>query len=98
MIKLREERDAYSRRLANRARIFTEEAEKVNLEICPYSAGFFITVPAENSAAVAAKLNEENLFLVPLKRGLRIAICAIPSARIEGMATAIKKAIDEVNG
>ncbi len=94
MAQLEEERAGYSRRLANRARIFLEEAESVGLETCPYESGFFLTVPAANPPAVAAKLTEENLFLVPLKKGLRVAICAIPSANIEGMATKIKKAMD----
>jgi len=91
------ERAEYSERLAKRAKIFLDEAAGVNLETCPYDSGFFITVPVANSADVAAKLNEDNLFLVPLKRGLRIAICAIPSSRIKGMATLIKKAIENVN-
>ena len=95
--KLFAERAEYSQRLANRAKIFLDEAAEVGLETCPYDSGFFITVPVANSAEIAAKLNEDNLFLVPLKKGLRIAICAIPSSRITGMATLIKKAVDAVN-
>ena len=95
--KLLAERAEYSQRLANRAKIFLDEALEVNLETCPYDSGFFITVPVANSAEIAAKLNEDNLFLVPLKKGLRIAICAIPSSRIIGMATLIKKAVEAVN-
>ena len=96
MAQLDAERKGYSDRLANRARIFLEEAAAVGLETCPYESGFFLTVPAANPAAVAEKLTEENLFLVPLKKGLRVAICAIPSANIEGMAGKIKKAMDSL--
>lgn len=95
--KLFAERSEYRDRLAARAKIFLDEAEEVDLETCPYHSGFFITVPVANAAEVATKLTEDNLFLVPLKRGLRIAICAIPSSRIKGMATLIKKAVVAVN-
>lgn len=95
--KLFAERAGYRDRLAKRAKIFLDEAKEQELETCPYHSGFFITVPVANSAQIAEKLNEDNLYLVPLKRGLRIAICAIPSSRIKGMATLIKKAQDTLN-
>lgn len=95
--KLFAERAEYRDRLAKRAKIFLDEAKEQGLETCPYDSGFFITVPVSHSAEIAAKLNEDNLFLVPLSKGLRIAICAIPSSRIKGMATLIKKAVDTVN-
>ena len=98
MTELRAERDAYSQRLADRAKIFIGEAAEVGLEICPYESGFFLTVPCANPAEVAKVLNEDNLYLVPLKRGLRVAICAIASDAITGMAAKVKAAVDKVNG
>lgn len=50
----------------------------------------------DEAKEVAAKLREEDIFLVPLGKGLRVAICAIPEEKIVGMAQKIKKAMDFV--
>ena len=52
----------------------------------------------EEAQAVAAVLREEDIFLVPLGKGLRVAICAIPEEKIIGMATKIKEAMDRALG
>ncbi|NLW23700.1 MAG: aminotransferase class I/II-fold pyridoxal phosphate-dependent enzyme [Clostridia bacterium] len=98
MARVNQEREEYRLSLEQRAKTFLEEANTVGLEVCPYHAGFFITVPTVKAKEIALKLQEENLFIVPLKRGLRIAICAIPAEKIKGMATKIKKAKDELGG
>lgn len=91
---LEAEREEYRQRLAKRADIFLKEADEIGLEYCPYSSGFFITIPVSDTKLVADKLTEDNLFLVPMKMGLRIAVCAVPSEKIKGMASLIKKAIE----
>ena len=95
----RAEQAAFIQSLANRAKIFTKEAAEVDLRILPYQAGFFIMVPAqdhEQAKAVAAVLREEDIFIVPLGKGLRVAICAIPEEKITGMAAKIKKAFQKI--
>lgn len=96
--ELEKERTEYRESLEERAETFISEAEEIDLEICPYHSGFFITVPTDDSEAVAKKLQEDNLFVVPLKMGVRIAICAIPKEQISDMAGKIKKALDFVEG
>jgi len=101
MAAFKGEQEAFAASLAKRAVIFTEEAKKVGLRILPYQAGFFIMVPTKNNEeaqAVAAVLREEDIFLVPLGKGLRVAICAIPEEKIIGMATKIKEAMDRALG
>ena len=92
------EREEYRISLENRAKTFLEEANSVGLEICPYRSGFFITVPTTRAEEVALKLQDNNIFVVPIGRGLRIAICAIPEEKIVGMATKIKEAKNMLGG
>lgn len=91
--KVDEERAFYSKLLFERATLFLKEAAEVDLQLTPYQRGFFITVPTANSRAVAEKLMQEQIYVVPLKKGVRVAICGIPSYKIPGVATKIKKAL-----
>ncbi|MDK2823026.1 MAG: aromatic-amino-acid transaminase [Clostridia bacterium] len=98
MDQVKKEREEFRLSLEDRAKTFLDEAKKVGLEVCPYHSGFFITVPTTKSDEIAFKLQDDNIFIVPLARGLRIAICAIPSEKIAGMATKIKEAKDLLGG
>ena len=91
-----EERNSYYELIKERAEIFTAEAQEVGLSILPYKAGFFISVPSPDAKAVCDELHKENIFLVPLKKGVRIAVCAVPKAKIKGMAGKILAAMKAV--
>ncbi|MDF2502425.1 MAG: tyrB [Anaerosporomusa subterranea] len=90
---VQKERNRYLEIIEERARLFITEAELVNLGTLPYLAGFFMTIPTAKPDEICDLLNEENIFLVPLDKGVRIAVCAIPSKKIPGLATTIKKAM-----
>ena len=75
-----------------------KEAEECGLKALPYKAGFFISVPAKDSAAVCEKMHEDLIFAVPLKKGIRIAVCSIPKAKMYGMAAKVLKALKAVEG
>jgi len=79
-----------------RAEIFVGEAESCGLKFVPYKGGFFIAVPAENPKAVCEKLHDDLIFAVPLKLGVRVAACSMPSEKIHGVAEKIKSAIDSL--
>jgi len=81
------ERKSYFDLMVKRADIFLKEAAEVGLATLPYRGGFFITVPAANPKEAAAKLEKENIFVVPLAKGLRFAICAMPIHKMPGVAT-----------
>lgn len=85
------ERNAARLMLAKRAEVFLKEAKEVGLHHLPYQAGFFITVPAKDSAGLAAKLAERNIFVIPLARAIRFALSAVPMRQIPGLATAAKE-------
>jgi len=88
------ERKELSDLILKRADIFVKEAKEVGLDILPYHGGFFISVPAKDPKAAAEKLMGENIYIVPLKKGLRFAVCALPTHKIPGLAAKTKKALE----
>lgn len=96
--KVEEERYEFLTLLQNRGQAFVDAAKDVGLSICPFSAGYFITVPCENAEAVGNALQRENVFTVPIGKGIRIAISAISAESCSKLPGLMKKAIDEING
>jgi aromatic-amino-acid transaminase len=92
--KIEEERVFYSELLLKRANLFLKEALEVGLQTMPYHRGFFITVPVAEPQVLAEKLMQEQIYSVPLKKGIRLAICAVPLHKIPGVATKIKEALE----
>lgn len=95
----RKEQDEFAASLQHRADIFMGEAAEAGLPTCPYKSGFFIYVPTpthEQAVEIFDKLAAQNIYVVPLGNGLRIAICAIDDDKIVGMAAKFKAAYDEV--
>ena len=96
--KVEAERTMFKDLMFERAQAFVAEAEAVGLDIFPYRAGFFITIPCENAAKVSEELTKDYLFLLPMAKGLRFAACAVSVEKCRQSARLIKKAIDRVNG
>lgn len=88
--------------LLRRAQLFMREAKEIDLPVCPFDAGFFVSVPTVKAEEAAAKLREQDLFVVPLgdgaNAGLRVALCAIPEEKITGIPQKIKAALAAVEG
>lgn len=95
MEELNEERLKYYKLIQNRASIFMKEAEAVGLKVVPYVSGFFISIPVENSRKVSDFLEKKHVFLVPIEKGLRLAVCSVPTEKMKGIATKVKEAIEE---
>lgn len=90
------ERKSHRDMLIRRGEAFMEEAEKVGLETVPFRSGFFMTVPCKNPEAVAAKLEAEGIFTVPLAKGIRVSGASISEKVCRRLPAAIKKAIETV--
>ena len=60
-----EERLQYKEMLEKRAAIFVKKLGKSASIFCLISQGFFITLPAKDSAGLAEKLAEDNIFVIP---------------------------------
>ena len=91
-----EEKKIYKNMLSKRASAFVEESKKCGLEILPYIDGFFISIPCENPKAVSEELTKNNVFVVPLKKGLRFAVCAVSEEKCAVAPSIIKNALESV--
>ncbi len=89
---LEAQRQVYLELIRERARIFITEADACGLSYVPYVAGFFITLPMSNAQAVCDVLEKEHIFLVPLKKGIRVAVCSVSKKKLIGLARKIKDA------
>ncbi|MGL5754113.1 MAG: pyridoxal phosphate-dependent aminotransferase [Paraclostridium sp.] len=95
--KYEEERNNYKSLLKERAKSFVQEAKDINLEILPYRDGFFISIPCENPIDVCEKAIESKLYMIPLKMGVRFAVCAVSKEKCKRAPRIIKEAIDFVS-
>ncbi len=86
---LEKERAGFYKMMAERAELFAAEAKEANLAMLPYIAGFFLSIPAKNPAAVCARLQAANIFAVPL--------ALLPAGKIKGVPTKIAKAMAEAD-
>lgn len=90
------ERAKYFKLIKERADIFMKEASACGLKYLPYLSGFFITIPMEGAQKVCDFMEKENIFLVPLSNGIRLAVCSVSKSKITGLAAKIKAAIEKV--
>ena len=72
-----EERQGYREMLLRRGKAFEEAAAACGLEMVPFDAGFFASIPCDNPDETAARLESEGIFLVPLAKGLRVSIASV---------------------
>jgi aromatic-amino-acid transaminase len=63
--------------------------------ITPYKNGFFVSILSDNPAEDVEKLKKENIFLVPLGKGIRVAFCSIEEDRMETLANTINRVIGD---
>ena len=96
LAKVNEERATYRDMLLARGRAFSEAAAEAGLETVPFDAGFFVSVPCDDPDAVSRKLEEEDIFLVPLKKGIRVSVASIPEAKCRILPAKIKSAMEEL--
>ncbi len=93
--KLDAERLQYFNLIRERADIFMKETAEAGVKILPYLSGFFITIPVTNSQQICNILEKEHIFLVPLKKGIRLAVCSISKTKMKGIAAKLAAAIKE---
>jgi aromatic-amino-acid transaminase len=80
--------------LKQRAELFLREAKAVGLEHCPYEGGFFVTLPVKNNEAVLeALIAKEKIYLLPFSGSVRLALCSLPLAGLEGLAGRLARVI-----
>lgn len=90
------ERAGYYHMIKERAGIFMKEAVGCGLPVVPYHAGFFISIPSPDPTVVCDLLHEDHIYLVPLKKGIRIALCGISQKQVTGLAEKVANAMKRV--
>lgn len=95
--KINRERAKYRDMLIKRGQAFEEEANRVELKIVPFDAGFFVSIPCDNPEEVSKKLEAEGVFIVPLAKGLRVSVASISEAKCRVLPEKIKRVMAESN-
>jgi aspartate/tyrosine/aromatic aminotransferase len=88
-----DEKDTLKSILKARRKAFNEELDKVSLKALPNHDGYFAFIQCQNPEAVCESCAAEDVFLVPLKGGVRIGICAIPRSSMARVANALANAL-----
>ncbi|MBN2795298.1 MAG: aminotransferase class I/II-fold pyridoxal phosphate-dependent enzyme [Clostridia bacterium] len=89
-----EEKNQYKAMLRKRAEAFVEAANEIDLEILPYRDGFFVSLPCEKPYEISEALTEKNIFMVPLAKGIRFAVCAVSEDKCRKAPQVIKEVMD----
>lgn len=84
--------------LLARGRTFQRAAEEAGLVTVPFSAGFFCSIPLDKPEQLAAALRDEDIFLIPLAKGVRVSIASIPEKTCAILPARIKEALDRIGG
>lgn len=96
--KVDEERRIFRDMLLERGKAFEKASEKAGLKMLPFRAGFFATIPCDNPDEVSAKLEKENIFVVPLSTGgLRVSIASISKEKCEKIPVIISRHVQSVS-
>ncbi len=96
LAKVFEERKVYEELLAARCAAFKEASAEAGLRTCPFSGGFFVTIPCEDDDRVNEILFEDNIFGIAIGGGVRIAISAVSEDACRRIPAKIAAAIQRI--
>ena len=91
-----QERDRLAALLIQRRTTFINACNALGVAVNPSHDGFFAWYECEDPERVVEACAQQHVYLVPLKGGVRIGLCAIPHHQIERVATALHKATEMV--
>lgn len=83
------ELDHWKTVLNKRAEAFTNHINKGI--ITPYKSGFFVSIKCSSPPDLTEQLKKENIFLVPLKKGARVALCSMEEDELVTTAKTLNK-------
>jgi aromatic-amino-acid transaminase len=76
--------------LAERVRAFNQLAPRAGLSYPRYEGGFFVTVFTPDPRATAARMRELGVYVVPVHRAVRVALCATAAAAVPRVVEALR--------
>ena len=91
-----DERAEYRDMLIRRGRAFEAAAKECGLEMVPFDAGFFASMPMPNPDEVAAELEKENIFLVHLAKGIRASVASMSEENCKMVPARIKACMEKL--
>ena len=91
--KVDRERGEYRDMLSRRGKAFEKSAKESSLEIVPFDAGFFASIPCKNSDEIGKELQKDGIFLVPLANGLRVTVASISEEKCRLVPAKVHDAI-----
>ncbi|MBQ1690481.1 MAG: hypothetical protein II018_04365, partial [Firmicutes bacterium] len=94
--KVDEERAVYRDMLLRRGKAFEAAAKECGLEMVPFDAGFFASIPMPNPDEVAQELEKENIFLVPLAKGIRVSVASVSEEKCRLVPARIKAVMERL--
>lgn len=77
--------------LIRRGKTFEKTLRAEGLANVPFDAGFFTCIACDDPEAVSEKLAEQDIFVVPLAKGIRISVASISEEKCVRAAKAIAK-------
>ena len=80
------ERDRLQSLLTERRDIFVEACKQHGVPINPTHDGFFAWLEHDNPESITEACAEHHVYLVPLRGGIRIGLCAMPTDAVERVA------------
>jgi len=81
-----DERDRLQSLLTDRRNAFVDACAKYNVPINPTHDGFFAWLEHEHPESITEACAQHHVYLVPLRGGIRIGLCAMQSNGIERVA------------
>ncbi|AKT36245.1 aminotransferase class I/II-fold pyridoxal phosphate-dependent enzyme [Chondromyces crocatus] len=85
------ERDALKTVLDRRVEVWNELATPLHLNYPRYEGGFFTTVFCDDAPDVAVRLKADGIFVVPLGKALRVALCSVAERDIPRLVQGIAR-------
>ena len=86
---VRKERDGLKGLLTARVDAFNRAAKKAGLRYPRYEGGFFVTVFHDDAMPKAAAMKQAGVFVVPMKKGLRVALCSVAERDVERLVASM---------
>ena len=91
--KLASEHRKWSTVLTDRADRLSQQLVEKNIDHSHFEGGFFITIPHSNPEKVIQGLQRDDIYLIPLERGMRIAVCALKEKEITRLVDSLHRCL-----
>ncbi len=91
-----DERRHWRDMLLARGHAFENAAAECGLEIVPFRAGFFVTIPYKDPDALINALGKKDIFLIPVNGGVRVSVAAVAEDKCRMLPAVIKETIAEL--